>query len=112
MSPGVPTRRAECPSLDVRLASATSAEGRTFKLTVARSEDFLWRADVIATFVDILANRLSETAEIARATRTEDAAVVAAELRRHVPSLEAVLTDPDLSPESRQGVLSALAAIQ
>lgn len=98
--------------LDVRLASTTSEEGRAFRLTVARSEDFLWRADVIATFVDILANRLSETAEIARATRTEDAAVVAAELRRHVPSLEAVLTDPDLSPESRQGVLSALAAIQ
>ena len=98
--------------VDFRLASATSAEGRAFKLTVARSEDLLWRADVIATFVDILANRLSETAEIVRATRTEDAMVLAAELTRHVPSLEAVLTDPDLTPESRQGVLSALAAIQ
>ena len=98
--------------VDFRLASSTSGEGRFFKLTVARSEDFLWRADVIATFVDILAYRLSETAEIVRATRTEDAAVVAAELMRHVPSLEAVLTDPDLTPESSQGVLSALAAIQ
>ena len=67
---------------------------------------------MIATFVDVLAYRLSETAEITRATRTEDAAVVSAELTRHIPSLEAVLTDPDLSPELRQGVVSALAAIQ
>ena len=98
--------------VDYRLASSTSPEGRTFKLTVARSEDLLWRVDVIATFVDVLAYRMSETAEIIRATRTEDAAVVSAELARHVPSLEAVLTDPDLTTESSQGVLSALAAIQ
>ena len=98
--------------VDFQLASSTSPEGRTFKLTVARSEDLLWRVDVIASFVDVLAYRLSETAEITRATRTEDAAVVAAELTRHIPSLEAVLTDPDITAESNQGVLSALAAIQ
>lgn len=98
--------------VDFRLASSASPEGRTFKLTVARSDDFLWRVDVIATFVDVLAHRLSETAEIIRATRSEDAAVVATEMMRHVPSLEAVLTDPDLTPESSQAILSALAAFQ
>ncbi len=98
--------------VDFRLALSTSPEGRAFKLTVARSEDRLWRVDVLATFVDVLAYRLSETAEIARATRTEDATVVSAELARHVASLEAALTDPDLTAEARQGVRSALSAIQ
>ena len=98
--------------VDFQLSSSTSPEGRTFKLTVARSEDLLWRVDVIATFVDALAYRLSETAEITRATRSEDAAIVSAELARHIPSLEAVLTDPDLTVESSQGVLSALAVIR
>jgi hypothetical protein len=98
--------------VDLRLASSTSPDGHTFKLTVARSDDFLWRVDVIATFVDVLALRLSETAEIIRATRTEDAAVVAAEMMRHVPSLEAVLTDPDLTAESSQATQAALAAIR
>ena len=97
---------------DFGLASASTPEGRVFKLTVAQGKDQLWRVDVIATFVDVLAYRLSETAEITRATRTEDAAVVSAELMRHIPSLEAVLTDPDLSPELRQGVFSALSAIR
>lgn len=103
---------AEVAFVDFRLASTTSAEGRAFKLTLARGGDLLWSVDVIASFVDILAYRLSETAEITRATRTEDAAVVSAELMRHVPSLEAVLTDPDLSAESSHGVLAALAAIR
>ena len=97
---------------DFGLAGASTPEGRVFKLTVAQGKDQLWRVDVIATFVDVLAYRLSETAEITRATRTEDAAVVSAELMRHIPSLEAVLTDPDLTPELRQGVFSALSAIQ
>ena len=97
---------------DFGVVSPSSPEGRVFEITTAQGEDQLWRVDVIATFVDVLAYRLSETAEITRATRTEDAAVVSAELTRHVPSLEAVLTDPDLSPELRQGVVSALAAIQ
>jgi len=92
--------------------SSSSPEGRVFEITTAQGDDQLWRVDVIATFVDVLAFRLSETAEITRATRTEDAAVVSAELMRHVPSLEAVLIDPDLTPELRQGVDSALAAIQ
>ena len=100
------------PFSDFELASSTSPEGQTFNLTVTQGEDLLWRVDVIATFVDMLALRLSETAEITRATRTRDAAVVSAELARHVPSLEAALTDPDLSPELTQGVLSALSAIQ
>ena len=97
---------------DFGLAAPATPESRGFKLTVALGEDQLWRVDVIATFVEVLAYRLSETAEITRATRTEDAAVVSAELMRHVPSLEAALTDPDLTPELSQGVLSALAAIQ
>ena len=97
---------------DFGVVSPSSPEGRVFEITTALGEDQLWRVDVIATFVDVLAYRLSETAEITRATRTEDAAVVSAELTRHIPSLEAVLTDPDLSPELRQGVVSALAAIQ
>lgn len=96
---------------DFRLASPAPAEDHTFKLTVARSDDLLWRVDVIATFMDVLALRLSETAEIVRATRTEDAAVVASELSRHIPSVEAVLTDPDLSEETNRGVLSVLAAV-
>ncbi len=98
--------------VDFRLGLPTGPEDRTFKLTVARSDDRLWRVDVITTFVDVLAYRLSETAEIARATRTEDAAVVSTELARHVPSLLAALTDPDLTDESRQGIRSVLAAIQ
>lgn len=97
---------------DFGVVSPSSPEGRVFEITTAQGEDQLWRVDVIATFVDVLAYRLSETAEITRATRTDDAAVVSAELTRHVPSLEAVLTDPDLSSELRQGVVSALAAIQ
>ncbi len=97
---------------DFGLAAPTTPEGQDFKLTVALGEDQLWRVDVIATFVEVLAYRLSETAEITRATRTEDAAVVSAELIRHVPSLEAALADPDLTPELSQGVLSALAAIR
>ena len=97
---------------DFGVVSPASPEGRVFEITTAQGEDQLWRVDVIATFVDVLAYRLSETAEITRATRTDDAAVVSAELTRHIPSLEAVLTDPDLSPELRQGVVSALAAIQ
>lgn len=97
---------------DFGVVGSSSPEGRVFEITTAQGDDQLWRVDVIATFVDVLAFRLSETAEITRATRTEDAAVVAAELMRHVPSLEAVLVDPDLSPELRQGVDSALAAIQ
>ncbi len=97
---------------DFGVVSPSSPEGRVFEITTALGEDQLWRVDVIATFVDVLAYRLSETAEITRATRTDDAAAVSAELTRHVPSLEAVLTDPDLSPELRQGVVSALAAIQ
>lgn len=97
---------------DFGVVSPSSPEGRVFEITTAQGEDQLWRVDVIATFVDVLAYRLSETAEITRATRTEDAAAVSAELTRHIPSLEAVLTDPDLSPELRQGVVSALAAIQ
>ena len=97
---------------DFRLALPASPEDRTFKMTLARSDDQLWRVDVIATFVDVLAYRLSETAEIARATRTEDAVAVSDELRRHVASLHAALADPDLSAESTQGVRSALAAIQ
>ncbi|MDE0122245.1 MAG: hypothetical protein OXS33_11015 [bacterium] len=97
---------------DFGVVSSSSPEGRVFEITTAQGDDELWRVDVIATFVDVLAFRLSETAEITRATRTEDAAVVSAELLRHVPSLEAVLIDPDLSPELRQGVDSALAAIQ
>ncbi len=97
---------------DFGLAGASAPEGRVFNLRVARGEDQLWRVDVIATFVDVIAYRLSETAEITRATRTEDAALVSAELRRHIPSLEAVLADPDLTPELRQAVLSALSAIQ
>ena len=100
------------PFVDFDLASSTAPEGLTFKLTVARSEDLLWKVDVIATFLDVLVYRLSETAEIIRATRTEDAAAVSAELARHVPSLQAVLTDPDLSPESSHAVLAALSAIQ
>lgn len=97
---------------DFGVAGASSPEDRVFYLTTAQGEDGLWRVDVIATFVDVLAFRLSETAEITRATRTEAAAAVSAELMRHVPSLEAVLTDPDLSAELRQGVVSALAAIR
>ena len=97
---------------DFGVVSPSSPEGRVFEITAALGEDQLWRVDVIATFVDVLAYRLSDTAEITRATRTEDAAVVSAELTRHIPSLEAVLTDPDLSPDLRQGVVSALAAIQ
>lgn len=97
---------------DFGVVSPSSPEGRVFEITTALGEDQLWRVDVIATFVDVLAYRLSETAEITRATRTEEAAVVSAELTRHIPSLEAVLTDPDLSPDLRQGVVSALAAIQ
>lgn len=97
---------------DYRMGSPASPHDGAFKLTAARSEDLLWRVDAIATFMDVLALRLSDTAEIIRATRTEDAAVVAAELVRHIPSMEAVLTDPDLTAESNQGVLSILAAIQ
>lgn len=97
--------------VDFSLARPGSPEDRAFRLTVVRSGDALWRVDVIATFTDVLAYRLSETAEIARATRTEDAGVVAAELDRQVPSLQAALTDPDLSPEARQGIQSALTAI-
>ena len=97
---------------DFGLAPSSAQEDRTFKLTVAQGEDLLWKVDVIATFVDVLAYRLSDTAEITRATRTEDAAVVAKALMRQVPSLEAALTDPDLNPAASQGVLSALAAIQ
>ena len=110
--PGVPIKQGGCPSSISNWPPSTSPDGRTFKLTVARSEDLLWRVDVIATFVDVLAYRLSETAEITRATRSEDAAVVSAELARHVPSLEAALTDPELTAQSSQGVLSALAAIR
>ncbi len=98
--------------VDFGLASSTSPEGRTFKLTVVRSDDLLWRVDVIATFVDVLAYRLSETAEIARATRTEDAAAVSAELGRQVASLQAALTDPDLTEELNRGILSILVALQ
>ena len=97
---------------DFGVVSSSSPEGSVFEITTAQGDDQLWRVDVIATFVDVLALRLSETAEITRATRTEDAAVVSAELMRHVPSLEAVLIDPDLTPELRQAVVSALAAIQ
>ena len=97
---------------DFGVVSSSSPEDSVFEITTAQGEDQLWRVDVIATFVDVLALRLSETAEITRATRTEDAAVVSAELMRHVPSLEAVLIDPDLTPELRQGVVSALAAIR
>ena len=98
--------------VDFGLASSTSPEGRTFQLTVVRSDDLLWRVDVIATFVDVLAYRLAETAEIARATRTEDAAVVSAELGRQVASLQAALTDPDLTEELNRGILSILVALQ
>lgn len=98
--------------VDFELASSASPEGRTFKLTVARSDDLLWRVDVIATFVDVLALRLSETAEITRATRTEDAAVVSAEMAGQIPSLEAALTDPGLTAESSRAVQAALAAIR
>ena len=100
------------PFADFGVVGPSSPEGRVFEITTARGEDQLWRVDVIATFVDVLALRLSETAEITRATRTEDAAVVSAELMRHIPSLEAVLIDPDLTPELRQAVVSALAAIR
>ena len=98
--------------VDYRMALPTSPEDRTFKLTIARSDDLLWQVDVLTTFIDVLAYRLSETAEIARATRSEDARVVSAELARQVASLEAALTDSDLTEESRQGVRSALSAIQ
>lgn len=97
---------------DFGVVSSSSPEGRVFEITTAQGTDQLWRVDVIASFVDVLALRLSETAEITRATRTEDAAVVSDELMRQVPSLEAVLIDPDLTPELRQAVASALAAIQ
>ena len=97
---------------DFGIVNPSSPDGRVFEITAAQGDDQLWRVDAIATFVDVLALRLSETAEITRATRTEDAAVVSAELLRHVPSLEAVLIDPDLTPELRQAVVSALAAIQ
>ena len=70
---------------DLLLALPTPSEDHTFKLTVARSEDLLWRVDLIATFMDVLALRLSETAEIVRATRTEDAAVVSSELTATSP---------------------------
>ena len=97
--------------VDFQLALPTSSEDRSFKLVVARSDDLRWRVDVVATFVEVLALRLSETAEIARATRTEDAATVTSALERLVPSLQATLTDPDLGAESSQAVRSALAAI-
>lgn len=97
---------------DFGVVSSSSPEGRVFEITTAQGTDQLWRVDVIASFVDVLALRLSETAEITRATRTEDAAVVSDELMRQIPSLEAVLIDPDLTPELRQAVVSALAAIQ
>lgn len=76
---------------------------------VVQEEDG-WRIDVLATFASALAGKLPDAADLVRGH--PEGAPLLEVMRRHIPSLRAVIEGGDAQPQLVQAALAAIERIQ